>query len=183
MAYYSLVASLPALKIGDTPPFSTEEYIENCAQWITEAEQNTLRHVLLNEGNHASSALGMKWNNMETQLRNAALKLRAQKRGVDIKEYLQPHDGFSGTIEVLVSNAFTCKNPADLEKELDQLRWLLSEELIQLAPFSFNKLFSYGIQLQIVERWARMDTTTGTEKLEAVVLKNTEKENQTDTPD
>ena len=49
MAYYSLVASLATLQIGDEPPFSTEEYINTCAQWVTEREELILRKVLLAE--------------------------------------------------------------------------------------------------------------------------------------
>jgi hypothetical protein len=118
----------------------------------------------------------MAWNNIETQLRNAAVRHRAQKLGVDAKEYIQPHDGYSGTIEVLVTDAFTRSDPVELEQELDRARWQLAEELIGQDPFSFEKVLAYGIQLRIVERWNRMDVHTGKEKLEAVITANTEKE-------
>jgi hypothetical protein len=176
MAYYSLVASLPSLNIGDEPPFSTEEYIGNCAQWVSEYEVKILRNILLNEGENRSCPHCMAWNNIETQLRNAAVRHRAQKLGVDAKEYIQPHDGFSGTIEVLVTDAFTRSDPVELEQELDRARWQLAEELIGQDPFSFEKVLAYGIQLRIVERWNRMDVHTGKEKLEAVITANTEKE-------
>lgn len=176
MAYYFLIASLPNVQIGDAPPFSTEAYVDYCAQWIPRHEQELLRKVLLNAPNIASSRLYETWNNIEIQLRNAIVRQRAHKLGVDAKEYLQPHDGFSGTIEELVTDAFTRNDPIELEQELDRARWQMAEELIGLDPFCFEKVLAYGIQLKIIERWNRMDVHIGKEKLEAVISANTEKE-------
>jgi len=183
MAYYSLVASLPYLRIGDESSFSTEEYIGNCAQWVTGHEANILRKVLLQDPDVAPCPLCKAWNNIETQLRNAVARLRGQKLGVDFKECLQPHDGFSGEIEALVTDAYTRTDPVELEQELDRARWKLAENLIGQDPFGFSKVLAYGIQLKIVERWNRMDVHTGKEKLEAVITANTEKEDQSDTSD
>ncbi len=181
MAYYSLVASLPTLQIGDEPSFSTEGYISTCAQWVTEKEVKILRNILLNEGDNKSCPHCRAWDDIETQLRNAALRHRAQKLGVDAKEYIQPHDGFSGTIEMLVTDAFTRTDPVELEQELDRARWQLAEEMIGQDPFSFEKLLAYGIQLRIVARWNSMDVHKGKETLEAVITANTEKEETTAT--
>jgi hypothetical protein len=178
MAYYSLVASLPSLQIGDEPPFSTEDYIDNCAQWVSEREISILKAVLLNEPIASPCPLCAAWNNIETQFRNAIAKHRGQKLGIDFKEYLQPHDGFSGTIEALVSDAFTRNDPVELEETLDRGRWKLAEELVDQSqdPFEFERVLAYGIQLKIVERWNRMDVSLGKEKIEAVITANTEKE-------
>jgi hypothetical protein len=180
MAYYSLVASLPNLQIGDESPFSTEEYIDNCAQWVTERETEILKAVLLNEPITSPCQLCLNWNNIETQLRNAVARHRGQKLGVDFKEYLQPHDGFSGTIETLVTDAFTRQDPVELEQELDRARWNLVCELAGQDLFSFEKVLAYGIQLKIVERWSSMDASLGKEKIEAVITANTEKEETTE---
>ncbi len=180
MAYYSLVASLPNLQIGDEPPFSTEEYIGNCSQWVTARETEILKAVLLNEPIASPCPLCKTWHNMETQLRNAVARLRGQKLGVDFKGYLQPHDGFSGTIESMVTDAFTSQDPVELEEELDRARWTLAEELVGQDPFGFSKVLAYGIQLKIVERWNRMDVSVGKEKIEAVITANTEQEKQPD---
>jgi hypothetical protein len=183
MAYYSLVASLPHLEIGDEPPFSTEEYINNCAQWVTEREADILRRVLLEEADIAPCPLCKAWNNIETQLRNALVRLRGQKLGVDFKEYLESHDGFSGEIEALVRDAYATGDPLELEEGLDRARWQLANELVGQNPFEFEKVLAYGIQLKIVERWHRMDVHTGKEKLEAVITANTREEESTDQSD
>jgi hypothetical protein len=180
MAYYSLVASLPSLQIGDDPPVSVEEYIDNCAQWVTDRETQILRKVLLADPDIAPCPLCETWNNIETQIRDASAKQRGQKLGVDYKEYLQPHEGFSGTIETLVADAFAQSDPVELEQHLDRGRWNLAEELVGLDPFSFEKVLAYGIQLKIVERWNNMNVSVGKEKIEAVITANTEKEETAD---
>lgn len=175
MAYYSLVASLPHLKIGDEPPFSTEEYIGNCAQWITEHEIRTLNNILLGEYDGENCTVCRTWYDIETQISNAAARHRGQKLGVDFKAFLHAHDGFSGQIEQLVTDAFTRTDPLEVEEELDRARWQLADELATgKDPFCFEKVLAYGIQLKIVERWNRMDVHTGKEKLEAVITANTE---------
>ncbi|NNJ69860.1 MAG: DUF2764 family protein [Kiritimatiellales bacterium] len=176
MSYYSLVASLPHLKIGDEPPFTTEEYIENCAQWVSLREIEILRKVLLNEADVSTCELCTAWSNIETQIRNAVARHRGQKLGVDFKEYLQPHDGFSGQIEAMVGDALSGNDPIELEEGLDRIRWVMAEQLVGQDPFAFEKVLAYGIQLKIVERWNRMDVHVGKEKLEAVITANTEKE-------
>ena len=183
MAYYSLVASLQTLNIGDEPPFSTEEYIDNCAQWVSEREEQILRRVLLATPDIAPCPLCQTWHNIETQLRNAAARQRAQKLGIDASDFIQPHDGFSGTIETLVSDAFTRSDPVELEQALDRARWKLAEDLIEQDPFSFEKILAYGIQLKITERWHRMDQSLGKEKLEAIITANTEKEESSENSD
>lgn len=179
MAYYSLVASLPSLEIGDEPPFTTEDYVGMCAQWVTAREIEILRKVLLREADIAPCPLCKAIYDLECQIRNAAARLRGQKLGVDFKEYLMPHDGFSSTIEAFVADAFTRNDPVELEQELDRGRWKLADELVGQNFFGFEKVLAYGIQLKIVERWNRMDVHVGKEKLEAVIAANTKQEETT----
>ncbi|MDH3982121.1 MAG: DUF2764 domain-containing protein [Kiritimatiellaceae bacterium] len=183
MAYYSLVASLPSLQIGDDIPFTTEEYVNNCAQWVTEREAEILRRVLLQEPDIAPCPLCKSIYDLECQIRNAVARHRGQKLGVDFKEYLQPHDGFSGQIEAFVGDALNQSDPVEVEQHLDRGRWNLAEELVGADPFAFEKVLAYGIQLKIVERWSRMDVSIGKQKLEAVITANTEKEEQSEASD
>lgn len=180
MAYYSLVASLPHLSIGDDPPFTTEEYIDNCSRWVTEREADILRKVLLADPDIAPCPLCKTIYALECQIRNASVRQRGQKLGVDFKEYLQPHEGFSGEIESLVKDAFARNDPLEIEEELDRARWKLADELVGQKMFEFERVLAYGIQLKIVERWSRMDVHTGKEKLEAVITANTEQKETTE---
>jgi hypothetical protein len=181
MAYYSLVASLPSLQIGDEPPFTTEAYVENASQWVTGRETEILRKVLLQEPDIAPCPLCKTIYDLECQIRNAVARHRGQKLGVDYKEFLQPHDGFVGEIETLVNDAFAQSDPVELEQHLDRGRWNLAEQLIGQNPFGFEKVLAYGIQLKIVERWNSLDVSVGKQNIEAVITANTEKEEVAET--
>ena len=176
MPYYALVSSLPHLTIGGEPPFSTDEYVANCAQWIKKDEVRKLERVIQCRHHCGPCSLCKLWFDIETQLRNAVARHRGQRLGVDFKEYLEPHDGYRADIEQLVTDAFTRNDPLEIEEEIDRARWQLAEGLIGLDPFGFEKILAYGIQLKIVERWNSLDVSTGKEKLEAVITANTEKE-------
>ncbi|HSR87918.1 MAG TPA: DUF2764 family protein [Pontiella sp.] len=176
MAYYSLVASLQSLRIGDEPPFTTEEYVENASQWVTGRETEILRKVLLQEPDIAPCPLCKLIYDVECQIRNAVARHRGQKLGIDFKEYLQPHDGFVGEIETFVKDAYAQTDPVELEQHLDRGRWSLAEQLVGQNYFGFEKVLAYGIQLKIVERWHRMDVSAGKKNIEAVITANTEKE-------
>jgi hypothetical protein len=180
MAYYSLVASLRSLRIGDEPPFTTEEYVQNASQWVTERETEILRKVLLEEPDIAPCPLCKAVYDLECQIRNAVARHRGQKLGVDFKEYLHPHDGFTGEIEEFVKDAFAQSDPVELEQHLDRGRWNLAEQMVGQNPFSFEKVLAYGIQLKIVERWNRMNVSAGKKNIEAIITSNTEKEEPSD---
>lgn len=181
MAYYALVASLPNISIGEEPSLSSETFLNNCAQWISEQEVATIEAVLLGNPISDCSKTYAAWKNIEAQLQNAICKHRGQKLSIDFKEYLQPHDGFCGEIETSVTDAFTRSNPVELEEQLDQLRWSLAESLIGLQVFGFEKILAYAIQLKIAERWNRMTPSAGTKNIESVITANTAKEEAAET--
>ena len=177
MSYYSLVASFPALRIGDEPPFSVESFVQQCAQWVTPRELQTLKKVLLAAPDIQPCPYSVRLYDMETQLRNSVARFRAQRLGVDVSAYLKPHDGFSGEIEALVGDAVGQADPLEQEQDLDRARWKLVDGLVDLGnPFGFGRVLAYGIQLKIVERWNGMDPHTGKQKLESVIEVNTRKE-------
>ena len=181
MAYYSLVASLPHLKIGDEPPFSTEEFVEDCARRIADRETQILRKTLLSAPDVAPCPLCRKLNDLETQIRNASARFRGQKAGTDASGFLRPHEGFVGEIERAVEEAFSREDPVELEEGLDRLRWRLADEIVPLDdPFGFEKVLAYGIQLKIVERWHRMSESEGKRRLEAIIDANAEERTQPD---
>ncbi len=179
MPHYALVASLPHLEIGLEEPFSTQEYLEKCSAWVSRHEAAALRSVLGGVPEEASSPVTVQWKDLNTQLRNAIVRQRAQARGTDPRPFLQPHEGLSGTLEKQVAEAFAGSDPAKMEMRLDQTIWGLAEGLIGQDPFGFGKLVAYGIQLQVVERWNRLDAEAGRKKLEKTLLGNTEPEADT----
>ncbi|MDG5814627.1 DUF2764 family protein [Chitinispirillales bacterium ANBcel5] len=57
------------------------------------------------------------------------------------------------------------------EKEIDQLKWDMAEELVGLSYFGIETIAAFTIRLMIVERWMKLDVKTGRLKLDSLVEK------------
>lgn len=162
MSYYYLIASLPVLAIGQSP-ISAEAFESRCAAELCARDYEALQQIAqipLPE-NALSHAFAKEWNNLETQLRNAIARKRANKRQEDPTPTLRSHGGYATIIEDAVDNAWAQSNPLERERSLDTLRWSLLEDLTGPDPFSFNVILSYAVKRNIAERWASMDPEAG----------------------
>ncbi len=62
------------------------------------------------------------------------------------------------------------QHPAqEREAALDQLRWDMLDELTVFAYFRIETILAFCIKLMIVERWMKLDSTAGRERLEQMV--------------
>jgi len=175
MDYWYLVSSLPGLRFGDKPAMSIETFRSACFGELTEEQLNGVDAALENRA--PDSALASAWWNGEVQLRDAVVRVRAKSRSTDASRFLKPHDGFSATLEEMVTDAFTRATPMEQEMDLDRTRWTLVDELALARPFGFEGVLAYAVKLRIAERWAGMDDEAGQEKVEEWVLSALEEPN------
>ncbi len=170
MSYYYLIASLPALEIGQTP-MSADAFDMRCQSELSPRDFQTVQSLnnIPFPQDAARNTFVNAWNNQETQLRNAVAKVRASKRRADVSHVLRPHGGFSTLIENMVENVWAQKNPLERERGLDQLRWKLVEELQGPDPFSFKVVLSYAVKRKIAERWSLMDADAGWQKAQEAI--------------
>jgi len=166
--YWYLISSLPTLRIGEKPPMGAEVFRAACMGWLSEEELEIIDAVLENREPIMTGCVSAWWNG-EVQLRDAIVRVRAKNRNTDASPFIQPHDGFSATIEKMVTDAFTRPDPMEQEMELDRARWSLIEELTVAAPFSFAAILAFAVKVRIAERWAGMDDETGKEKVEELI--------------
>lgn len=57
----------------------------------------------------------------------------------------------------------------ELEKGIDQLRWDMLNEMTTFSYFSIETIIAFAVKLLMVERWKKLDPTTGKVKLERLV--------------
>jgi len=168
MNHWYLVASLPYLRFGEKPPVTRDGFLAACTDWLAEEDVAVLREVF--EGRcPPGSAVARRWWNGEVELRNAIVKVRAKNRGTDPARFIQPHDGFSLSVEKTVTDAFIRANPLEQEAELDRARWALAEELALTAPFGFAGILAFAVKLRIAERWAGLDAAAGQDRVEELI--------------
>jgi len=71
--------------------------------------------------------------------------------------------GLSGDYQIVdkVISINNSTNLVDKEKQLDLLRWEYLEEKITFEYFTIDRVLSYLIRLQIIDRWSKLDTDSG----------------------
>ena len=178
MNHWYLVSSLPYLRFGDKPPMGAEAFRAACVGWVAEDELPVIDAALENREPPAFAELrrgragispAVQWWNGEVQLRDAVVRVRAKNLGTDAARFIQPHDGFSVTIEKMVTDAFTRPDPMEQAMELDRARWSLIDELAVADSFGFTAVLAFAVKVRIAERWAGMDEEAGKEKVEELI--------------
>ena len=129
MKYYYLVASLPVLALGEPAPCTAAEFRARCEGVLSPVDARELRGLLEGRAGEAQSAFARGWFAADTQLRNAAARLRATPMAVEAKGFLREHPGFTAALEKAVVDAFAKPHPGERELELDRCRWLVADEL------------------------------------------------------
>lgn len=152
MAYYYLNASLPALSLDAKPPVTREDFLFSCRGLLAEPDFRDVSLVLEERDSETLHPCMRKWLALETQLRNAVARIRAQKAGIDPAPFQKTHTGFNVSVEHGVTEAFNRPNPLEREQALNRLRWHLAEELALTGPFDMPAIFAFAIKLRLVER-------------------------------
>jgi hypothetical protein len=167
--HWYLVSSLPYLRFGEKPPVSRVAFLASCDDWLSAEDVAVLQAVFENR-NAPDSEVARRWRSGEVELRNAVVRVRAKNRSADAARFIRPCEGFSVSIEKLVTDAFTRANPLEQEAELDRIRWAQADELALTAPFGFAGIFAFAVKLHIAERWAGLDDEKGRKNVEGLIL-------------
>jgi hypothetical protein len=173
MNHWYLVASLPYLRFGEKPPTGRTAFFTACSGWLAENDIAVLQAVFENR-DPAAGGVAQCWWKSEVQLRDAVVRVRAKNRSTDAGRFIQPYDGFSVSIEKMVTDAFTRANPLEQEAELDRARWTLADELALTAPFGFAGILAFAVKLRIAERWAGFSEKEGQKNVEDLILASAE---------
>ena len=176
MSYHYLISSLPGISLGNKPALSMDEFLANCQALLTEQDWTALQSLMDINNPPSTNNFVNNWAARETQLRNAAARLRAARRNKDAVDFIRNHSGFDLSIENKVEEAFNQPNPLEREKAIDLIRWTFLDELAGTDPFSTNVLMAYALKLKIAERWAAMNQDQGQEKIEKAIERTEEKE-------
>lgn len=165
-AYYYLMATLPALRWGDPPPFSTTELLARSEPWISEEDHAAL--IAATRGDEAVTgiAAGDRWWRWEKAFRRALAGARAQRLGVDSGAYADIDASLDLYTRAQVQECVKQDDPLKAEQALDQARWVFLEELGATQAFTFDALLGYLLRLGILERWSTFDAARGADMLE-----------------
>lgn len=174
MSYYYLIASLPGITLDASPRLTLDAFRSLCEDHLSPGDAAALERVLdVEAGPAVGHPFTERWSARETQLRNAAARLRAAKRQQDAGTFLRDHTGFDVGLEDGVEEAFNQPNPLARERALDQLRWRVLDELAGTDPFGSSAVLAYAVKLKLAARWASMNAKQGQAKISAAIAPST----------
>lgn len=166
--YYFFVASLPSLYFGRKPSISVEDFLIDAERILPSKDYQRLKCVLEDCGEipqETCSAFG-RWMQFNHALRNEAAWARANRLRKDPLEFIR--GARSGDVRAMqaVQKALEASNPLEATKALDHARWEFLEELTQGSFFDFTVVLAYALKLQMLQRYAEIESDEGLKKFE-----------------
>jgi hypothetical protein len=169
MSYYYFAATLPMLMPDQPPPFSVADFRAQCESHLAPGDLAALDAILGAQPAAHPHPFSRRWKQADGQLRNALARTRAERMRLDAATHIREIEGYEPAMEEAVREAYARPNPLQREKAIDHIRWDTLEALAGMDPFASSALLAYGLQLTILERWARMDKDTGAATVETLV--------------
>jgi len=192
--FFSLVSSLPLLKMTEAPLVSYGKFMSDCTGSIDAKNLGLLRRFSLVPGvlpgqkpqdadqdspdaleefirEFPKGSLAREYLGFETALRHSAMKLRAAKLGAAFAIPKPGHIFFDPEADRAVRAAFAAPNPVERERILDTARWAKLDELEakNRTRFNFDTVCAYSIRIQIAEKWAARTAGNAAEGLDRTV--------------
>jgi len=164
MAYYYFAASLPALSLDQPATMTEAEYVDLCRDHLAARDLQAVNALF--DGAPSDHVLVCEWRRRDTQLRNAVVRIRAQRRQIDATAALRPHSGYELAIESAVERAFQAGDPLQRERQLDELRWRLLDEIQGTDSFGVPMILTYLLRLQLCNRWSALTEEQGKARMQ-----------------
>ncbi len=159
MSLYYLISSLPMLRFDAAPSFQPDAFVELCREQLGAADAGAVEALVRNTPSEHPFVVA--WRNKETILRNAVARHRGRIAGLDPAHWLRPVSGCDAQIESFVEDTFQEGDPLEREKELDEARWAIAEDLQGYDPLDIKVVFAYAIKLVILSRWSALQAEHG----------------------
>ncbi len=172
MNYYYFVATLPELSFDTPPDMSLEDFITLCEAQLSPRDYKVMKELLASTPDiTGGSGFAKAWQEKETQLRNAIVKIRAAKQQKDAAPFLKETKAIETAATRAAEEAFLKKSPLDRELALDHFRWQQIEELAGLDQFTTKAVLAYGLKFKLATRWADMGREEGEKIAEELLNK------------
>lgn len=169
--YYYLVASLSMLEFGMKMPFLYSDFLTLCQEQLSSCDMEIINRVRISpyEDTEDSSPTLREWKIFDTALRNEIAKRRAVKRSKNHTKYIRGESYSSPFISEFVRQITNQDSPLEAEISLDSLKWEKIEELKIGHYFDIDYLITYALQLQILERWEKINSEGGMQVLQGLL--------------
>ena len=154
-SYYYLVASLPMLRFEDPPPITLAQFLKTCEQNMGEHAYALVKGLA--EGHiteiHEKHAYLSQWYTRVSDVKRALHRSRAKALS-RTEAASDEHQALDIHAQEVVKQAMQADDPLAAELLLMRYWWDQAEELRTSGYFTLEVLFTYTIQLDLLERKA-----------------------------
>ncbi|WP_455383499.1 hypothetical protein [Salinispira pacifica] len=181
--YFYAVATLPYISYESETFMEPGEFLELCSYQLTAQDYRSISAVSLvpAAGTSTGSEAGDRFFRFERGVRNALVRHRAQRSGIDASDFISTDragNDFSDDTAAaeLARTAFSAliSSPLQAEEILDRGRWARLDDLEAGHHFDYDNLVIYYLKLLILSRKARRTRELGVEGYEAEYSKITQ---------
>ncbi|MDR1363761.1 MAG: DUF2764 domain-containing protein [Spirochaetaceae bacterium] len=165
--YYFLIAQLPYLSYGQTPPVSSPAFKELCREHLSKEHFSLLRYCVCGipqwtgDFEKSNSAFIDGWRKRERSLTLALARIRADRlKAIGVQTNF-PLEHWDMDAENQAKSAASMDNPLEAELFLDKGRWEAVESLQKTTYFGVNAVYAYMLKLLLIERRAAFKTEEG----------------------
>ena len=106
MSYYFLVASLPSFTLDDPPGLSEDAFMDRCRDQLSPRDWAAMQAVMAPAPRADPHPFAEAWYRVETALRNALVRVRAERRKADAAAYLRENAAYGAEASRAVADAF-----------------------------------------------------------------------------
>ncbi|MCK5451109.1 MAG: DUF2764 family protein, partial [Candidatus Omnitrophica bacterium] len=143
--YYYFIASLPYLEFDKTPLITKEEFMDECAKWLSEKDVKRVEsvgRVTLGEFPEDTEVL-REWKAFDLELKKEIAIGR--KKG---------QENAGKKVTERVKAIFKLDTPLLAEKAIEKKRWEFIENKVGKYHFDINAVMFYFLKLGIAQRLA-----------------------------
>jgi hypothetical protein len=162
--YYYFIATLPHLFYGENPPVSSQDFLEQCRNFLTPEDTELLHYCTYNPrfAIENQESTGSHFIDFFLQRERALILNIASLRAAALKRSLQgeaPHD--MPRSESIAKVVFDMDNPLEAEMTIDKDRWSFLDDTVGVDLFSVDNAYAYFLKLQLLERKQRFNDQKG----------------------
>ncbi len=161
------------LEFGVRPPISYTDFISLCKTHLNLADFRTIERVNISPGEDTEdpSYRLREWKRFNTTLRNEMAWRRTLRYGKEPSRYIRGEGLRDPSLSIFAQWVLSQDSPLEAELSLDRMRWDRIEELKKGHYFDIDCLITYALQLQILERWDRINSGDGMQVLQELLEK------------
>ncbi|MBR0457773.1 MAG: DUF2764 family protein [Victivallales bacterium] len=160
---FYFLSTLPTLRAGQKPPFSVQQFLENCRNTLPPKLAAAAERASLLPQDEDSSDTMAAWYAFEAFLRNTTgdIRLTRLPRGNNLSFRKKESNHLSPGDRKLIEDAMALPTPAEREAALDQVRWKFLDSLEACHTFDQDLLEIYAVKLQLLEKQSSRTLETG----------------------